>query len=615
MTDTYEDLLEFHISQNMETKESTRDSSNVSDQEILKDFSSSWLKVQERNLIQIGDNLTNAAQNSYLVYRCISIIADNIASVPIILFDKATKDPIPETNPLYKVFNEPNPFDNFDDLMSSISTFYTLYGEAFITVLPTTGRQFEMWALDPRLMKEVVDRSTGMLLGWVYNKNQPFELDEIVQIKKRNPYNQWRGLSPLISSKIELNIDYKSSKYQESLMANGAMPGGIITVPENALVSDEEMKKMRRMWEQRHMGAEKGHKIAVLKSGLKYEPIAFNGKEMEFIDSRKFTRESILLIFGVPAVVAGLTEGVNRTSAEAQLKLFWRTTIKPQLDRIESKFNYDILPRFFPNIIMRFDVRKIDELQKDYNNYAEISKKLFGLGFSRNELNRKFDLGFDEDKETGDIKYIPLNYVDASLNIYSQEGKLGQGGSANGPNIDSNLVTDDDTSNITVPKLPISNQAKSIYDIKVKILTPKMRNFFKDEKKKLVKMIVNRDVLDKELIKDIKDIINSEKTKFFNKFLPFFTEIILQKQIDISGIDSDNYDKIDLDREIFSIEMTKITKIFDIIFYKIGKILANSTINKDETIKNIKLIYSELNFSLEMNLKRFVDQINIDCGR
>jgi HK97 family phage portal protein len=596
----YIDSLEFYLSNNMESKEQAKDLSNnvsnVSDEQFLKDFSSTWLKIKEKNLIQIGDNLVNPCQNSYLVYKCVTVISENICTVPIMLYDKNTKNPLPETSPLYNIFHEPNPYDNFDDFMSSISTFYTLYGEAFIAVIKETSKKFEMWVLDPRLMKEVLDKKTGMLLGWVYNKTQAFDLNEIIQIKKRNPYNQWRGLSPLVSASIELNIDYKSSKYQESLLANGAVPGGIIKVPENALVSDEEMKKMRRIWESRHMGAAKGHKVAVLKSGLTYEPIAFNGQEMEFIDSRKFTREAILLTFGVPSVVAGLTEGVNRTSAEAQLKLFWRTTIKPQLERICSKFNHDILPQYYPNVGVRFDYRKIDELQKDFTNDSEVAKKLFSMGFSRNELNYRFDLGFDEDSETGDIKYIPLNLVDASLKIYANEGPMGEGDDG-GPDIH--------------PDLPIPNQAKSINDIKIKILTPKMRNFFKDEKKRLVKLIATSDIQGKEILKEVKLFVEQEQDKFSKKFIPYFIEIVLAKQVENSGIDTIDMEQIELDKELFDVEFNKILAIFNLIFTKIASEMVNCIENREECIKIVKFVYSDLSKSLEDNLVRFNKQICI----
>lgn len=583
----------FYISNNMETKED-KALVSVSDEQILKDFSSSWLKVQEKNLIQIGDKLLNPAQNSFLVYKCINVIAEQICTVPIILYDKKTKNPIPETDPLYQIFYEPNPYDNFDDMMSSISTFYSLYGEAFITNLPTVGKNFEMWALDPRLMKEVVDKDTGMLLGWIYNKKQSFELNEIIQIKRRNPYNQWRGLSPLVSAATELNIDYKAGKYQESLLANGAVPGGIITVPDNAIMSQEEMTKLRRIWEQRHMGAAKGHKIAVLKGGLKYEPIAFDAQEMEFIDSRKFTRENILLTFGVPAVVAGLTEGVNRTSAEAQLKLFWRTTIKPILERIQSKFNYDLLPQYYPNVGIKFDYRKIDELQKDFTSDAEVAKKFFSMGFSRNELNYRFDFGFDEDTDTGDIRYVPLNLVDASLGIYANEGQMGEGDDG-GPDVD--------------PDLPVPNQAKSVNDIKIKIIIPKMRNFFKDEKKRLVKMVANKEKLDKSIYKDIKNYLKDEKSKFSKRFVPFFTEIVLTKQAELTGIDTIDIEQIELDKEVFNKEFSKILGIFDVIFNEITKKTPEFIENKDKFIEIIKNIYSDLSKSMENNLNRFNKQL------
>jgi uncharacterized protein with HEPN domain len=55
----YIDSLEFYLSNNMESKEQAKDLSNnvsnVSDEQISKDFSSTWLKIKEQNLIQIGE--------------------------------------------------------------------------------------------------------------------------------------------------------------------------------------------------------------------------------------------------------------------------------------------------------------------------------------------------------------------------------------------------------------------------------------------------------------------------------------------------------------------------------------------------------------------------------
>jgi HK97 family phage portal protein len=588
----HSDSLDFMLSTNMGTSESTKDLMVLD-----KDFSTEWLKVKEKNLIQMGGNLTDPAQNSYLVYKCVTVISENIATVPIILFDKLHMNPIPITDPLYKNFHEPNPYDNWDDLMSSLSTFYTLYGELFIAVVPKPGKGFQMWSLDPRLMKEVINLDTGMLEGWIFNKKIPFELDEVVQVKRRNPYNQWRGLSPLVAAAVELNIDYKASKYQNGLLNNGAVPGGIITIPENALMSPEEMKKIQQTWQSRHQGPDKSSKVAVLKSGLTYTPIAMDNDKMQFIDTRKYTRDAILMTFGVPSVVAGITEGVNRTSAEAQLKLFWRVTIKPQLERINSKILWDILPRFYPNIASSFDYRKIDELQKDFTINAEVAKKFFSMGFSRNELNRRFDFGFNEDLDTGDIRYVPLNLVDTSLRIYADEGKLGEGGGEDGgPDIDP---SDD---------LPLPNQAKSINDVKIKMIVPKMRNFFKDQKKRMVKMVATSDVKDKFIIKHVGDLIKNDKEKFRKRFTPFFIEMITTIQKQNEGIDPEETE-FDVDQQFFEDNFNKILTVFDLIYTKIGKKLIENPEDTERNITSIKEIYVDVNKYLEENLLRFNKQL------
>lgn len=596
MTDNLDNGWEYYISNNNDVIIETKD--HQLNDIVEKDFSDSWLKIQEKNLIQLGnERLTNPAANNLLVYKCMTVIAENVATVPLLFFDKKTKNPVDEYSPIYKTFHSPNPYDNLDDLLYATAAYYTLYGEAFIATLSTTGKNFEMWALDPMLMKEIVNKKTGMLEGWVYNKKQSFELDEILQIKRRNPYNQWRGLSPLVAADTELNIDNKASKYQSSLLSNGAVPGGLITFPEARLITEEEIRKIRKTWEDRHKGPNKASRVAVLKEGMKYEKIAFNGEELQFIDSRKLTRENILLTFGVPSVVAGLTEGVNRTSAEAQLKLFWRITIKPLLERIESKINYDLLPSYYPQIVCKFDYRKIDELRKDFKSDVESAKSLFLMGFSRNEINYRFDFGFDENKDMGDISHIPVNVNDVK-NVY----KL----SLNNE-VDNNMKKETENTKDVSKDKPETKQLE--LNDRFILLIPKIRNFFRDEKKKLVKNIANRENLDKTVYKDIKSILNDEKDKFKTRFVDDFHEIILEKQIKKSGISDKNSINLKIDKEVFNDEYSKFLTIFDVILNKIVEKTYKNLENKKDFIENTKLIYASLSKSLEDNVLSFNKQL------
>jgi hypothetical protein len=151
--------------------------------------------------------------------------------------------------------------------------------------------------------------------------------------------------------------------------------------------------------------------MGVLRGGMTLKPIGLSQKEMDFIDSRKMTRDIILSIFGVPKTIAGFTEDLNRATAEVQKRLFWQETVKPQLIRISTTLTNKFIYKQDVNMIAKFDFLQIDELQRNYESEVGVASKLWMMGFARNELNERFSLGFREDEEFGDDKYVPLNMM------------------------------------------------------------------------------------------------------------------------------------------------------------------------------------------------------------
>lgn len=378
---------------------------------IQKNWANDWLKTIEMNKLETGNDLTKPAQNSYLINRCVNIISQNFPQVPLLIYDIKTEDALRMDNPSYNIFNIPNKYMTYYNFWAKVSMFYTLYGESFIYMgkNQSGNKIVDMQVIDPRGIKEVLDDKTKNLIGWLFNNRVSLDLDEVIHIKNANPYSDIRGLSPLDAVEVELNSDYKASKYNLAFYKNGGIPSAVITTGDEE-TTVAEMRKIKRLWEKQHGGVSNAHKTAVLRGGMKLEVISLNQQEMEFINARNFTQEVVSSTMGVPQTILGITTG-NRSIGDTERKRFWKETMKPQLLNVQYSLNRFYFSVYEPNLRCRFDYRKVDELQKDFGDDVKAAKELFQMGFSRNELNYRFDLGFDDMDNFGNKTYVPLNII------------------------------------------------------------------------------------------------------------------------------------------------------------------------------------------------------------
>jgi HK97 family phage portal protein len=267
----------------------------------------------------------------------------------------------------------------------------------------------ELWIVDPDRVQHTL--KDGELVSWILDKKIPIAPNEFIHFKLFNP-NGFRGLPPYRCIKDELNADYSSGKYNRIFFENNATPDSVIEVDKEKNITVDELRKLKALWNSNHQGVDNAHKTAFLLGGMTYRHMGMSQKEMDFINSRQFNRQTILSVYGVPTFVAGFTDkgDVNRSTAQAAMELFWKNTLKPQLTRIEEKLRVEFFLRFAPELDGRFDYSQISELRQDLKASMEDALKLQMLGYSTNEINRRLELNMPESTDL-DLRYTPSNLM------------------------------------------------------------------------------------------------------------------------------------------------------------------------------------------------------------
>src|SRR5207248_35679 len=75
-----------------------------------------------------------------------------------------------------------------------------------------------------------------------------------------------------------------AEKYAAEFFGNGAVPTGILTLPN--VMEEKSMEELKRQWAEAH-GGENAHKVAALHGGLKYEKMQNNPDEAQLLETRK----------------------------------------------------------------------------------------------------------------------------------------------------------------------------------------------------------------------------------------------------------------------------------------------------------------------------------------
>jgi HK97 family phage portal protein len=246
------------------------------------------------------------------------------------------------------LWNKPNPFMPRQEFVESSTQHYDLTGETewVIARHPGISIPLEMWPVRPDRMTPVPDRDRFMK-GWVYTspdgEQVPLELDQVIQLRRPNPLDPYRGLSPILSILPDLDTSRYAAEWSRAFFINSAQPGGILQFDQR--LSDGQFNELRDRWAEQHKGVANAHRVAILEQG-KWIDRTISQRDMQFVELRGATADRVREAYGISKTAIGDFEDINRASALAAKAWFAEQQTIPRLERIKAALNHELLPMF-----------------------------------------------------------------------------------------------------------------------------------------------------------------------------------------------------------------------------------------------------------------------------
>lgn len=425
---------------------------------LVRDYySGSWQNGEKIKPDSVANNPT--------VYSCISLIASDIAKMPL---NQKKKDRngiwIDHNNQVLKrLLKNPNPYQNHIQFVEWWIVSKLFRGNVYGLKIRDRNREVvSIYILDPDRVEPLVTET-----GQVYYQLQPDNMsglvesiivsaDEIIHDRMCCMFHPLVGVSPLFASALAASQGLKIQNDTHKFFSNSGRPGGVLTAPGS--ISNETAKRLSDTFQEKYSGDNAG-RIAVLGDGLKFEALKMTAVESQLIEQLRWTDESICSTFHVPLYKVQKGAIPTSNNVEALTVDYFSQALQPLVYSMETcmtlglELDEDIRIEFDLNALLRMDSSSL---------VKKLSDGVKGSLMTTNEGREQLNL---PPVEGGDVVYSQQQYFslaalaarDATNPLAAQEPSVGT------PNPDeSQNQNEDDESDDESDDMGDSEAAKNI---------------------------------------------------------------------------------------------------------------------------------------------------------
>ncbi len=314
-------------------------------------------------------------QKNVVVYRCVTLIARSLASVPWLLYErKKDGEHELEKHPLLSLLTTPSPKLAGTAFIEALVGYLLLAGNTYVEgVFNPQGFPQELYPLRPDRIR-IIPGANGLPEAFEYSvgnykKRLPVdplsEQSSVLHLKLFNPLHDWYGMSPLEAASGAIDQHNAVAGHNLALLQNGGRPSGALMIrphPHQSPLTQEQRQNLRQDLREVYEGTRNAGRIIMLEGDFEWKEMGLSPKDLDFIEGKNLSAREIAQAFGVPPMLAGVPgDATFANYREARLHL-WEDTIIPLLEFLVAEFNLWLSPYFGENLRLGYDIDSIPAL-------------------------------------------------------------------------------------------------------------------------------------------------------------------------------------------------------------------------------------------------------------
>jgi HK97 family phage portal protein len=369
-----------------------------------------WFTGGGQTYTGIPVNELNAVRAT-TVFRCISIIANTVASLPWNVY-RRTRDggrELAADHPVQRLLHDqPNPVTSSYTFRQILVASLLTNGNGYAVIgRSNANRVLDLLQFPPQNVS--VDRK-GEPGSWrleyevrAEGKRYDIPATDMIHVPGLG-FDGVKGISVIAAvGRQSIGLALALEEFQARIHANAARPSGVVQVDKS--LSTEALANLRAAFEGLYGGREKVGKTVFLDKGMTWQAMQIDPNDAQTLESRRFQVTDICRIYGVPPHLVGEVEKSTSwgTGIEQQTIGFVEYVIRPWLVSIEQEFNRKLFAttRYFCEFGLEGLLRGDSKARADF--YA---KAIQNAWMKPNEVRRRENLPRDPD---GDRLLYPRN--------------------------------------------------------------------------------------------------------------------------------------------------------------------------------------------------------------
>lgn len=265
-----------------------------------------------------------------------------------------------------KLLEAPNELQTGVEFLTMCYSHYAITGNAYWwkNCPITNAAPIELIPIPPANIRTVPGKELGTLKGYIYTdkdgREHGFGPEEIVHFRRFNPHSVYVGLSPVEAIALDAQADMGMQKVNaRDFSKEGGRIPSILGFKDT--INDTDWEVIKRDI-RKH---EKDHQMMLLRGigdGVDWKANVMSRHDMQYLESRNFTKEEIFNIFA-PGAVSILSLNATEANAKTGKATLAENAIYPMTRVMGARITKDIMPLYGDDQIYEIEDPRVNDTE------------------------------------------------------------------------------------------------------------------------------------------------------------------------------------------------------------------------------------------------------------
>lgn len=258
-----------------------------------------------------------------------------------------------------------------------------------------TDRLAALFLFQKPMLVTAKENDRGAVIQYEYS-GQAYDPETVVNIQAPNPGSLWKGIAAVQVAFNAMDTDQIASARQRANMKN-AIGIGLVIAPTGPWgSSDTQREKILDKVTADYQKAVDHGKPWVLGGGAELSK-APTADELQYFDTRRFSRDELLSVIGMPPPMAGVYDNATLANFATARSIWWEQHLFPVLETFYEAINSQaIWPIYGDEVRLWYNLTGSDIAIQLLAARADTAQKLVNLGYPTNWASRAAGLDMPE---------------------------------------------------------------------------------------------------------------------------------------------------------------------------------------------------------------------------